>query len=235
MVTIRAAQQRGKANLGWLDSSHTFSFGHYYDPEQMGFGPLRVINEDRVKPGAGFDTHGHRDMEILSYVVDGELAHKDNTGTGSVIRRGDIQRMSAGKGILHSEFNNSQEAPVHFLQIWIVPAEGGLPPGYEQKRLDPQRARNQLTLLASPQGGEHAVRIHQDVALYLGELDAGQALNHAVAAGRGVWLQLVQGDISLNGYGLHAGDGAKMTDESEIRIEAGADAEFLLFDLPLDQ
>ncbi|HWK53438.1 MAG TPA: pirin family protein [Hyphomicrobiales bacterium] len=234
MVTIRAAQQRGKANLGWLDSSHTFSFGHYYDPAQMGFGPLRVINEDRVKPGAGFDTHGHRDMEILSYVVDGELAHKDSTGTGSVIRRGDIQRMSAGKGILHSEFNNSQEAPVHFLQIWILPEQGGLPPGYEQKQLDPQRTANQLTPIATPQGGEHAVRIHQDVTLYLGELDGGRTLSYPVTADRGLWLQVVQGELSVNGHSLHAGDGAKITDESEMRVDADSDAEFLLFDLPLD-
>lgn len=235
MVTIRTAEQRGKANMGWLDSRHTFSFGHYFDPAHMGFGPLRVINEDRVKPGAGFDTHGHRDMEILSYVIDGELAHKDSTGTGSVIRRGDIQRMSAGQGILHSEFNNSQQAPVHFLQIWIIPDQAGLAPGYEQKRLDLQRARNQLTPIASPQGGDHAVRIHQDATLYLGELDGGNTLSYPIAPGRGLWLQVVQGALSVNGHRVRDGDGVKATDESGIRVDAETDVEFLLFDLPLTQ
>jgi redox-sensitive bicupin YhaK (pirin superfamily) len=233
MMTIRAAKDRGKANLGWLDSSHTFSFGHYFDAEQMGFGSLRVINEDRVKPGAGFDTHGHRNMEILSYVIDGAIEHKDSTGTGSVIRRGDIQRMSAGSGILHSEFNHSKESPVHFLQIWILPERDGLQPGYEQKRLDVSREKNALTLMASRDGGEHAVRVHQDVQLYLGELEAGRELSYSAAKGRGLWLQLVAGAVTVNGQSLAAGDGLKVTDEAAVKVAASAAAEFLLFDLPM--
>lgn len=233
MMTIRPAEERGKANPGWLDSSHTFSFGHYFDPQQMGFGPLRVINEDRVKPGAGFDTHGHRNMEILSYVIDGALEHKDSTGTGSVIRRGDIQRMTAGSGILHSESNHSRELPVHFLQIWILPERDGLEPGYEQKRLDADRARSGLTLIASRDGGQHAVRIHQDVALYLGELEAGHALDYSVREGRGLWLQVVAGALAVNEQSLKRGDGLKVTNTPAIRVTASADSEFLLFDLSM--
>jgi redox-sensitive bicupin YhaK (pirin superfamily) len=233
MINIRPADDRGKASFGWLDSRHTFSFGHYYDARHMGFGPLRVINEDRVKPGAGFDTHGHRDMEILSYVIEGALAHKDNTGTGSVIRRGDIQRMTAGSGILHSEFNDSKEQPVHFLQIWIQPDQQNLQPGYEQKTLDPAQQKNRLALIAAPAGGEHAVRIHQDARIYVSELEAGKAVEYAAAAERGVWLQLIRGTISVAGNTLQAGDGAQFTDETSLHIEAAQDAEFLLFDLPL--
>jgi redox-sensitive bicupin YhaK (pirin superfamily) len=233
MISIRQAQDRGKANLGWLDSNHTFSFGHYHDPEHMGFGPLRVINEDRVKPGAGFDTHGHRDMEILSYVISGALEHKDSTGTGSVIRRGDIQRMTAGRGILHSEFNHSGEETVHFLQIWIIPAEAGLEPGYEQKQIDPGRGNNQLTLIASQEGGANAVRVHQDVALYLGELAAGHHLDYPMTESRGLWLQLVAGELDIAGTTLRAGDGLQVTDETQVPIEASQHAEFLLFDLPV--
>lgn len=233
MMNIRRATERGKANFGWLDSSHTFSFGNYYDPRHMGFGPLRVINEDKVKAGAGFDTHGHRDMEILSFVIEGELAHKDNTGTGSVIRPGDIQRMSAGSGILHSEFNNSEEKPVHFLQIWIVPERGGIEPGYEQKTLDPAQQQNRLALIASPEGGENAVRIHQDARLYASKLEAGHEVNHSTAAGRGLWLQMIKGTVTAGGQQLQAGDGASFGQESSLYIAATKDAEFLLFDLPL--
>jgi redox-sensitive bicupin YhaK (pirin superfamily) len=233
MMIVRPATERGRANFGWLDSSHTFSFGNYYDPKHMGFGPLRVINEDKVKAGAGFDTHGHRDMEILSYVIEGELAHKDSTGTGSVIRRGDIQRMSAGSGILHSEFNNSEEKPVHFLQIWIVPERGGIAPGYEQKALDPMQQKNRLALIASPEGSEHAVRIHQDAKLYVSELQAGHELSHSTAAGRGLWLQMINGSVTAGGHTLQAGDGASFTQERSLHLSATSDAEFLLFDLPL--
>ncbi|HEY0962148.1 MAG TPA: pirin family protein [Pseudomonadales bacterium] len=233
MMQVRAAHERGEANFGWLDSRHTFSFGHYFDARHMGFGPLRVINEDRVKPGAGFDTHGHRDMEILSYVIDGELAHKDSMGTGSVIRRGDIQRMTAGSGVLHSEFNHSHEAPVHFLQIWIQPDRKNLEPGYEQKTLDPAARRNRLVLVASPEGGDHAVLIHQDARLYAGELDAGKSVDYTAAADRGLWLQMVRGRVKVADGELQAGDGAQFTHETLLRIEAGEDAEFLLFDLPL--
>ncbi|MDY6949066.1 MAG: pirin family protein [Pseudomonadota bacterium] len=232
MMHIRPAQERGEANFGWLDSRHTFSFGHYFDDRYMGFGPLRVINEDRVKPGAGFDTHGHRDMEILSYVVEGELAHRDNTGTGSVIRRGDIQRMTAGSGILHSEFNHSSEEPVHFLQIWIHPDRTNLAPGYEQKTLDPADRKNRLVLIASPQGGEHAVLIHQDARIYAGELDASKAVTYTAAARRGLWLQMIKGQVTVGEAVLSAGDGAQFTDEALLRIKAVQDAEFLLFDLP---
>jgi len=233
MMTIRPANARGKANFGWLDSNHSFSFGHYYDARHMGFGPLRVINEDRVKPGAGFDTHGHRNMEILSYVISGALEHKDSTGTGSVIRRGDIQRMSAGSGILHSEFNHSQESQVHFLQIWIEPAQANIAPGYEQKTLDPAAQKNTLALIASPDGGDHAVRIHQDARLYVSQLGAGHAVNHVITADRGAWLQVISGALIVNGAAVGAGDGVSLSLETVIGIEAGADSEFLLFDLPL--
>lgn len=232
MLTIRPANARGKANFGWLDSNHSFSFGHYYDPRHLGFGPLRVINEDRVKPGAGFDTHGHRNMEILSYVISGELAHKDSTGSGSVIRRGDIQRMSAGSGILHSEFNHSQEHSVHFLQIWIEPAQANIAPGYEQKALDSAAQKNALALIAGPDGGEHAVRIHQDARLYVSQLDAGSSVSHGLAPGRGVWVQVVSGALSVNGAAVTAGDGVSVTGETAIRLDATADSELLLFDLP---
>lgn len=235
MMTIRPAQERGKANFGWLDSSHTFSFGHYFDANHMGFGPLRVINEDRVKPGAGFDTHGHRDMEILSYVIEGALEHKDNTGTGSVIKRGDIQRMTAGSGILHSEFNHSKKEPVHFLQIWIEPDRQNLEPGYEQKALSPERPGNDLELIASPEGGEHAVRIHQDAKVYLGELEPGRDLRYRTEETRGLWLQVVAGEISVNGESLKHGDGAQFIQITGVHIKATSDAEFLLFDLPLEK
>ena len=232
MVTIRPANARGKADFGWLDSRHSFSFGHYHDPRHLGFGPLRVINEDRVKPGAGFDTHGHRNMEILSYVISGALEHKDSTGTGSVIRRGDIQRMSAGSGILHSEFNHSSELPVHFLQIWIVPAVANIAPGYEQKTLDANAQHNALALVAGPEGGEHAVRIHQDARLYVSRLDAGRMARHALAPDRGAWVQVVSGALKVNGAAVTAGDGVSLSTEKVVELEATVDSELLLFDLP---
>jgi redox-sensitive bicupin YhaK (pirin superfamily) len=233
MITIRNANERGKADFGWLKSQHSFSFGNYYDPKQMGFGPLRVINQDRVSPGAGFDTHGHRDMEILSYVIEGALEHKDNTGTGSVILPGDIQRMSAGSGILHSEFNHSKREPVHFLQIWIAPSEKGIDPGYEQKHFGKQDLSKQFTLIAGPQGGKNAVKIHQDASLFLGVLEAAQTRTLTIAPNRGIWVQVVKGSISINEESLKAGDGAAIEQESKVTITAFDKAEFLLFDLAL--
>lgn len=233
MITIRNANERGKADFGWLKSQHSFSFGNYYDPAQMGFGPLRVINQDRVSPGAGFDTHGHRDMEILSYVIEGALEHKDNTGTGSVIRPGDIQRMSAGTGILHSEFNHSKQEGVHFLQIWITPAKQGIKPGYEQKQFSNQDLRNRFTLIAGPEGGDNAVKIHQDARLYVGTLEAGQTQKFEVGAKRGLWLQVVKGSMTLDDAILRAGDGASVEKLPEVSITAIDDTEVLLFDLPL--
>ena len=233
MITIRNANERGKADFGWLKSQHSFSFGDYYDPKHMGFGALRVINQDRVSPGAGFDTHGHRDMEILSYVIEGELEHKDSTGTGSVIRPGDIQRMSAGSGIRHSEFNHSKKAAVHFLQIWIVPAEQGIKPGYEQKQFGAQDLRNKFTLIAGPKGSANAVKIHQDAKLYAGVLDSAQTHTTKIASGRGLWVQVVKGSITVNDKTLKAGEAAAVEQESSIKITARDDAEVLLFDLAL--
>jgi len=233
MITVRPADDRGVANLGWLDSRHSFSFGHYYDPQHMGFGPLRVINEDRVRPGAGFDTHGHRDMEIISYVLEGALAHKDSIGTGSVIRPGDVQRMSAGSGIRHSEFNDSDSDPVHFLQIWLLPDEEGLTPSYEQKTFTDSEKRNRLRLVASRDGRAGSVRIHQDADLYASLLDKDAAVTHALPAGRRGWIQVIRGAVEANGKRLSAGDGAAVSDVSSLTVTATADgSEFLLFDLP---
>jgi redox-sensitive bicupin YhaK (pirin superfamily) len=199
----------------------------------MNFGPLRVINEDKVKPGAGFDTHGHRDMEIISYVLEGALEHKDSTGTGSVIRPGDIQRMSAGSGILHSEYNHSKEEPVHFLQIWIMPNETGIDPGYEQKRFaDDPDLRNGLKLVAGPKGSDTAVKLHADARLFVSQLDAGNSVYFDIDPGRGIWLQVARGEVSIDDQRLAQGDGASLTEESAVTITAESDAEFLLFDLP---
>jgi len=233
MIAVRPAAERGIANFGWLDSRHSFSFGHYYDPRHMGFGPLRVINEDRVRPGAGFDTHGHSDMEIISYVLEGALEHKDSIGTGSVIRPGDVQRMSAGSGIRHSEFNPSNSEPVHFLQIWLLPNEEGLTPSYEQKTFADGEKRGRLRLVASRDGRDGSVRIHQDANLYASLLDKEEAVTHALAAGRRGWIQVVRGAIEVNGKSLRAGDGAAASDVSALTVTATADgSEFLLFDLP---
>jgi redox-sensitive bicupin YhaK (pirin superfamily) len=230
MITKRSAKERGRANFGWLDSHHSFSFGSYYDPSHMGFGPLRVINEDRVKPGAGFDTHGHQDMEIISYVLEGALEHKDSIGTGSVIRPGDVQRMSAGTGIRHSEFNASQKEPVHFLQIWVMPAKKGLKPSYEQKAF-PLEETGQLHLVASPEGREGSLTLHQDVDLRAGRLAAGDKVTHALKDGRVAWLQVIEGSVDLNGTALEPGDGAAVSAESLLSLSARSKAEVLLFDM----
>ena len=231
MITIRPAQARGTANFGWLDSRHTFSFGNYYDPNHMGFADLRVINEDKVIPGQGFGTHGHRDMEIISYVLEGALEHKDSIGTGSIIRPGDVQRMSAGTGIRHSEFNASQTEPVHFLQIWILPEQEGIAPGYEQKTFTDEEKRGKLRLVGSRDGRDGALTIHQNVDFYTASLQSGETVNHALAEGRVAWLQVVKGAVQLNDQPLTSGDGAAI-EESQITLRAAAsDAEVLLFDM----
>lgn len=233
MITVRPASERGVENFGWLDSRHTFSFGHYYDPKHMGFGPLRVINEDRVRPGAGFDTHGHRDMEIISYVLEGALEHKDSLGTGSVIRPGDVQVMSAGTGIRHSEFNHSKTEPVHFLQIWVLPDSEGLPPRYDQKNFPQSAKRGQLRLVGSPDGRDGSIFIHQDVEIYDALLDAGDTVAHALPSGRKSWVQVVRGSVEINGTSAGAGDGIAIRDESLLTINSrAAGSELLVFDLP---
>jgi redox-sensitive bicupin YhaK (pirin superfamily) len=230
MLDIRRAEQRGHAEHGWLDSRHTFSFADYHDPKFMGFGPLRVINEDRVQPGQGFGTHSHRDMEIISYVLEGELAHKDSMGNGSVIRPGDVQRMSAGTGVTHSEFNHSKSELVHFLQIWILPERGGARPSYEEKHFDDADKRGRLKLVASRDGRDGSVVIHQDVALYAAVLGSGERVEHALA-GRRAWVQVTRGSVDVNGEPLTAGDGAAITGEPKIAIRGTADTEVLLFDM----
>jgi redox-sensitive bicupin YhaK (pirin superfamily) len=231
VITTRPADRRGCTRLDWLDSRHTFSFGDYYDPGQMGFGPLRVVNDDRVAPGAGFPTHGHRDMEILTYVLDGALEHRDSLGTGSVIRRGDLQRMTAGTGIRHSEFNPSPSEPVHFLQIWLLPERAGLLPGYEQRNFPDGEKRNRLRLVAARDGRKGALTIHQDADVYAALLDAGQAVNHRLRDGRGAWVQVAAGAVTLNGRPLAAGDGAAVTGEPSVELAGTEPAEVLLFDL----
>lgn len=231
MLTIHRAQDRGKSTFSWLDSQHTFSFGQYMDPRNMGFSDLRVINEDRVIPGAGFGTHAHRDMEIISYVVEGELAHRDSMGTGSVIRPGDVQRMTAGTGVTHSEMNASKTDPVHFLQIWILPNAKGLAPGYEQKHFAPETRQNQWRLVGAPDGQDGAVTIHQDVNLYAATVEKGAQLDYALAGDRKAWLQVVKGSLSLEGETLHVGDGAAIADMDTFSAVADDKAEVLLFDL----
>jgi hypothetical protein len=232
MLVIRPSNERGQAKLGWLDSRHTFSFGDYHDPKHMGFGPLRVLNEDRVRPGAGFATHGHRDMEIVSYVLEGALEHRDSLGTGSVIRPGDVQRMSAGTGIEHSEFNPDREQPVHFLQIWIEPERSGLEPGYQQKTFAAADRRGRLRLVGSRAGREGSLMIHRDADLYATLLEDGEAAIHALRPGRSAWVQVAKGDVAVNGTPLSAGDGAGIRAESELRIVARSPAvDLLLFDL----
>jgi len=232
MITLRPAQERGIANFGWLDSRHTFSFGEYFDPNHMGFATLRVINEDKVTPGAGFGTHGHRDMEIVSYVLEGALEHKDSIGTGSVIRPGDVQRMSAGTGIMHSEYNASKTDPVHFLQIWILPEKKGIAPGYEQKTFTEAEKLNTLRLVGSRDGRDGSITIHQDINLYAGLLQDGETVNHNFAEGRVGWLQVARGGVQLNGQLLLAGDGAAIAQQDAIALKGAADvAEVLLFDM----
>jgi len=230
-LTIRKSEERGRANFGWLDSKHSFSFGHYHDPKHMGFGPLRVINDDRVAPGGGFPAHPHSDMEIISYVLEGALEHKDSLGTGSVIRPGDVQRMSAGSGIRHSEFNASKNDPVHFLQIWIIPEKRGLAPGYEQKAFSDAEKRGRLRLIGSRDGRDGSVTIHQDVDLYAALLGEGDAVEHTVAAGRGGWVQVARGIVSVNGEELREGDGVAISTSGHLRIAGHEAAEVLLFDM----
>jgi len=230
MIEIRKSEDRGRADHGWLRSYHTFSFADYYDPESMGFGHLRVINEDRIQPGTGFGTHGHRDMEIISYVLEGALAHKDSMGTGSTIVPGDVQRMSAGKGVQHSEFNHAQEV-THFLQIWIEPNVSGIPPSYEQKHFDAASKRGRLRLVASPDGREGSVTIHQDARLYAALLDRSDRAVQKLQPGRRAYVHVARGRLTVNGQPLEAGDALKATDTAEVVLEKGEGAEVLLFDL----
>jgi redox-sensitive bicupin YhaK (pirin superfamily) len=231
MITIRKSQDRGHFDLGWLDTYHTFSFDRYYDPAHMHFRSLRVINEDRVQAAKGFPTHSHRDMEIITWILAGTLEHRDSMGNGSVIRPGDVQRMSAGTGVSHSEFNPSESDPVHLLQIWILPERDGLPPSYEEKHFSNEGRRGRLRLIASTDGREGSVKIHQDAQLYATTLDADQSVAHTLAESRYGWLQVARGTIRLNERELRQGDGAAVSNESELRITAQDQAEFLLFDL----
>lgn len=233
-IAVRLSEERGKANFGWLDSRHSFSFGHYYDESHMGFGPLRVINEDKVAPGGGFPAHPHQDMEIISYVVEGGLEHRDSLGTGSVIRPGDVQRMSAGTGVRHSEFNASDSEPVHFLQIWIIPEKRGIAPSYEQKSFADAEKQGRLRLIGSRDGRDGSLTIHQDVDLYATQLSEGERVTHAPGDGRGVWVQVVKGRTSVNGKILKAGDGVAISDAETVAVAALSPSEVLLFDLALD-
>jgi len=229
MITVRKAEDRGHFNHGWLDTYHTFSFADYYDPNFMGFRDLRVINEDRVQPGRGFGTHGHRDMEIITYILEGELAHRDSMGTGSVIRPGEVQRMSAGTGVMHSEMNPSPEKPVHLLQIWILPEREGIKPGYEQKTFPETERQGRLRLVASPDAREGSLEIHQDVDLFASTLRDGKAVTHEFRPNRYGWLQVARGSVDVNGKKLNAGDGAAIEGERSIALRGNG--EVLLFDL----
>jgi len=231
MITVRPGNKRGSSKFDWLDSRHTFSFGDYYDPQHMGFSDLRVINEDRVVPGAGFPTHSHRDMEIITYVLEGSLAHKDSTGTSSVIRVGDVQRMSAGTGISHSEYNGSQTEPVHFLQIWIVPNKTDLLPGYEQRAFPLDEHRGKWILIASKDGHDGAVTVHQDVDVWAARFSPGEQSGFPLKPSRNIWTQVVRGAVKLNGTSLNASDGAAVSEEEILEIRAAEAAELLMFDL----
>ncbi len=231
MFQIRHAHERGHADHGWLESYHTFSFAGYHDPAFMGFGPLRVINEDRVQPGQGFGTHSHRDMEIISYVLEGALAHQDSLGNGSAIRPGDVQRLSAGTGITHSEFNGSDVERVHFLQIWLHPERRGLTPSYEERRFPEQEKTDRLRLVASRDGREASVVVHQNLDLYATRLTEGCEVEHQAAPDRKVWIQVARGSLEVNGQPLEAGDGMAITDEARIVMQATSPAEALLFDM----
>jgi redox-sensitive bicupin YhaK (pirin superfamily) len=231
MITLRPGNERGHANHGWLDSYHTFSFANYYDPKQMGFRSLRVINEDRVQPSQGFGTHSHRDMEIITYVLEGALEHKDSLGTGAVIAPGEAQRMSAGTGISHSEFNHSQTDPVHFLQIWIIPDQQGLQPSYEQRDFPLEEKRGKLRLIAAKDGRDDAVTVHQDVDLFVTLLVSGEQVIHQLRPNRHAWVQVARGAVMLNGMSLKAGDGAAISEEEKLEISANDTSEILLFDL----
>ncbi len=230
MMRIRRATERGHADHGWLNTYHTFSFADYYDPEQMGFRALRVINDDTVAPSAGFGTHAHRDMEIISCVLSGALAHRDSMGNGRVIRTGEFQYMAAGTGVRHSEFNPSPDEPVHFLQIWLVPERKGLEPRYAE-RSTAQAAHGRWHLIASQAGRDGSININQDADLYLAKLDAGEAVTHTLRPGRHAWVHVAEGEVTLNGETLHAGDGAALSNESAVRVSANAPSQVLLFDL----
>jgi hypothetical protein len=232
MIEVRSSNARGQAELGWLHSRHSFSFAEYHDQQHMGFGPLRVINEDYVEPARGFGTHGHRDMEIISYVLEGELEHKDSMGNGSVIRYGDVQRMSAGTGVRHSEFNHSPSELVHFLQIWIIPDRTGIDPGYEQKHFDVAAKRGRWRLIAAGDGRDGAVTIHQDARIYAAIVDRGEQLVQPLARGRLGYVHVARGRTMINGVPLGAGDALKLRDEPQVKLDAGEPAEVLLFDLP---
>jgi redox-sensitive bicupin YhaK (pirin superfamily) len=231
MLELRRSAERGYADHGWLKSFHSFSFADYHDPRHVGFGPLRVINEDRIAPGAGFGTHGHRDMEIISYVLEGALAHQDSMGNGSTIVPGDVQRMSAGRGVRHSEFNHDKAGTTHFLQIWIEPEMTGIAPSYEQKHFSTADKRGRLRLIASKDGAEGSVRIHRDARVYAGLLDGEERAVHALDRGRAAYVHLARGALAVNGQRLGAGDALKLADVPEIALEQGEDAEVLLFDL----
>jgi redox-sensitive bicupin YhaK (pirin superfamily) len=231
MVSVRPSAERGRSELGWLSSRHTFSFADYRDPRHMGFRSLRVINEDRVQPGAGFPTHGHHDMEIVTYVVEGALEHEDSMGNGSVIRPGEVQRMTAGTGVTHSEYNPSRTEPVHFLQIWILPERQGLAPGYEQRAFPAAELQGRLRVVASRDGRDGAVTVHQDARLFAARLAPGEEIVHALAPGRHAWVQVVRGELALDGTALAAGDGAAVSDTARLALSARASSELLLFDL----
>jgi len=232
MNEIRRGSERGYADHGWLKSFHSFAFADYFDPQHVQFGPLRVINEDRVQPGAGFGTHGHRDMEIISYVLEGELAHKDSIGNGSIIRPGDVQRMSAGTGVRHSEFNPSPANAVHFLQIWIQPNKQGIAPSYEEKRFGADEKRGRLRLIASPDRADDSVLIHQDARVFAGLFNGGESATLKVGEGRRIYVHVARGALTANGVALNAGDALKLTDTSTLTLQDGRDAEVLVFDLP---
>jgi redox-sensitive bicupin YhaK (pirin superfamily) len=231
MIRVRKAQDRGHAHHGWLETYHTFSFSSYRDPHHVHFRALRVMNEDFVAPGQGFGTHPHNDMEIVTYVLEGALEHKDSMGNGEVLRPGEFQRMSAGTGITHSEFNPSATEPVHLYQVWLFPEQNGIEPSYEQKRFPDEERRNRLQLVASREAESGSLRIHQDARIYLSLLDQGSAVQYALAAGRHAWLQVLRGSVTLNGMDLKTSDGAAVSEERELNIQAGEDAEIMLFDL----
>ncbi len=231
MITLRASDERGHAQHGWLDSYHTFSFANYYDPAQMGYRSLRVINEDRVEPGRGFGTHPHRDMEIITYVLEGALEHKDSLGNGSVMRPGDVQRMSAGTGVAHSEYNHSQAEPVHLLQIWILPNKQSVEPSYEQHEFSVEQKQGKLLPIVTTDGSNGSLKVHQDMRLYATILAPDEKVSHPLQPGRGAWVQVARGEVTVNGKHLQAGDGAALSDEATVEIAGIRDAEVLLFDL----
>jgi redox-sensitive bicupin YhaK (pirin superfamily) len=231
MIEIRRSEERGHANHGWLDSYHSFSFADYYDPDHMHFGPLRVINEDRIACGQGFGTHGHRDMEIVTCVLDGARAHRDSMGNGSTIRHGDVQRMSAGTGVMHSEFNASEDEPVHLLQIWVLPQRAGDQPGYEEKRFDDADKRGRLRIVASPDGRDGSVTIHSDASIYAALIDGAEEAALPLQAGRRAYVHVARGTLTVNGEALAAGDAAMIVDAAAVTLEQGNDAEVLVFNL----